>query len=234
MRVISKFRDYYDTVQMFGHDEHVIYTRHIEEVKAPLALVELIDKMPYYHNGGFRASPLIVGFCGTLYPAMHIYAGFPEFNRTTDVYAYSLPSLLKILRKLPDKGHRYKNFVREIYKNHWFYGRTKFNLSEMTRSKVLEPIEKLELFFKYKTPIFSVEKTGIRSYSKVKLNPCLKDLDFQRVIDPYQAFQEIDMFLSGVLGIGNPSISTIEDKYMKEQKGFGKYSFKTLPTKRKK
>ena len=39
------------------------------------------------------------------------------------------------------------------------------------------------------------------------------------------------MYMSGVLGEGNPPMATVSDECLKAQKGFYEYSFKTLPTK---
>jgi hypothetical protein len=61
----------------------------------------------------------------------------------------------------------------------------------------------------------------------------LKDYKFYKVFDPYTAFQELDMFISGVLTReGNP-MAGISDTDLRDKKGFDKMSFKKAPTKKR-
>ena len=57
--------------------------------------------------------------------------------------------------------------------------------------------------------------------------------EFYKVIDAFTAFQEISMFIGGVLGIGEKEIVEIEDKYKIGQHGFDKWSFRKEPSKKK-
>ena len=92
------------------------------------------------------------------------------------------------------------------------------------------------LFIKYKTPIFVINlkqalHTFIYDYSGSPLiiNPVLKDIGFQKVVDSWTTFQEIQMFISGVLGTGeNDTIEVSEDVKIK-QHGFDKWSFRRPP-----
>lgn len=73
----------------------------------------------------------------------------------------------------------------------------------------------------------------VSTYDMVEINPILKDLDFAGVVDPFTAFQEISMFLSGVLGINEPEMIEISDKHKRDAKGFDDKSFKTRSKKNK-
>ena len=96
-----------------------------------------------------------------------------------------------------------------------------------------------DIFFEYGTPIFSCDES--RGYDRRRLNESyiladsnLRELNFQFVMDPFTVFQEIEMFIGGVLGEAHPPIVQISDADMKVAKGFGhKYAFKKEPTKRK-
>jgi len=57
------------------------------------------------------------------------------------------------------------------------------------------------------------------------LNPCLKNCEFQRVIEPYTAFQEITMRVTNTAR-PEPHVPVPSDKDMVEIKGFDKYSFR--------
>jgi hypothetical protein len=62
--------------------------------------------------------------------------------------------------------------------------------------------------------------------SKFHINPMLKDYEFYRVFDTYQTFQEISMFLGGVLGTNEDGGNVVDDKHRFSQRGFDKWSFR--------
>jgi hypothetical protein len=71
-------------------------------------------------------------------------------------------------------------------------------------------------------------------YSKVIVNPCLKEYGFQKFMDPYTAFQEISMFMSGVLTNNPEPPNTQTDKAKVTSHGFDpKYGFRTPPKENK-
>lgn len=64
------------------------------------------------------------------------------------------------------------------------------------------------------------------------INPCLRDLDFARVVDPYTAHQEISRYLGSTLAAQHDPPQPISDADMAAMKGHGgKYSFRQPPTK---
>ena len=62
----------------------------------------------------------------------------------------------------------------------------------------------------------------------VQTNPCLRDLSFQKVFDPFMTFQEISMFLGGVLARPDRPMLTITDEVKAQQHGFDKHSFRAM------
>ncbi len=61
-------------------------------------------------------------------------------------------------------------------------------------------------------------------------NPCLKDLGFQRTLDPQSCFQSIAQFIGGVMPGKQMPMVQLDDKHMVQKKGFDpKYSFRTRP-----
>ena len=55
----------------------------------------------------------------------------------------------------------------------------------------------------------------------------LKDLQFYKAVDPYTLFQEIEMWLGGVLpGAGNPMVQITDDSIKVAKHGFDKFSFR--------
>lgn len=45
----------------------------------------------------------------------------------------------------------------------------------------------------------------------IELNPCLKDYDFHKMIDPFSCYQAISMYLGGVLTKKEPVMLNIKD-----------------------
>lgn len=239
MRIYSKFHDYYDIGLAYGVDD-IVYVRKTDEIKdfkVPDIQKVVGEKRGWrgaytiynnwWRNSVMRTSELFfVGFCGKLYPAYEI--GWGEYNY--DAYSkteivYSIEALDKLLDKYPavkkaiagdgskSKRYGYNSTYESIVKlfNEFHHG----NINDV--------------FFELKTPSFYWKA---KDANKLVINPVLKDLKFQRMVDPYTAYQEISMFIGGVLGMGEPETIDISDLDLIEQKGFDKkWSFRKLPEK---
>ena len=82
----------------------------------------------------------------------------------------------------------------------------------------------IKLHEEFNSPIFVVYNSF--EETNLVINPCLRDLQFQKVFEPYTTFQEIDMFLSGVMQSPEKNMINISDKDMRDKKGFNDKSFK--------
>lgn len=69
------------------------------------------------------------------------------------------------------------------------------------------------------------------AYSVVIKNPILKDFDFQKILDPYIATQEIEMYLGRLAENNVPKMPVGSDKVIAESKGFDKWSFRKMSEK---
>ena len=107
---------------------------------------------------------------------------------------------------------------------------------------MLNSLDATKWFREFHTPIFAWGSYGIDIYARWHgtldkknsfiVNPILRDYQFARVIDPYTAFQEIQMYVSGVLGVnkdGTEFPSTEKEKVA--QHGMDKWSFRRPPSK---
>ena len=243
MRIISKYHDYYDGVSAFGFDDTFIYKRKTETITHK-------NKCPWGNNywsnqwseidPGISMYRVLVGFCGRLYPAYHItWTRGPMSKTIVDRYVYDSDTFYNVIAEHLDKkataefnevwfekGKKFRWWARDINKstieNH-------FNLKTPQFEKLFVELKVPSFVYQ---PVMSLPRRGNRM--ELVVNPCLKALDFCKVVDAYTAHQEIDMFLSGVLG--NTEVDTVGicDKDMRDQKGFDDWSFKKLPTKRKK
>ena len=80
-----------------------------------------------------------------------------------------------------------------------------------------------------KISILVEEHPNRHEESYFQVNPfTLKQLGFAKAVDPYTAFQELSMWIGGVLGGTSPEIVTIkDDKTLIEGHGFdNRFSFR--------
>jgi hypothetical protein len=236
MRIISKFDDYYDTAFAYGHDDTYTYIRKTEEVSVDL---------PENHYRTWIGSQylneyaIILGFCGKFYFGHVIEHGL---NQTV---CWSVSDIEKFINSISDI-HLKKELAasfdgKKTHSFRFYYNRKRQFKStreafEYYFSQTIP--DSTDKFFEYGTPVFSLEYRTTRFLSDFRkpsgvlcTNPRLKDLDFYKVMEPYVAFQEIDMFLGGVLGSAHPPMKTISDIAMRDKKGFDEWSFKKKPTK---
>ena len=203
MRIISKFHDYYDTVNRYTRDNSIVFNRLQYELKMqenfPLKRSNTNynikeNEIPYIRN----LSPHIFGnillFAGKIYP-------YIEYDKK---YYWDFDSFyddLEILKN-PTKT------VGSIHKLFSFKGST-----------ILE-----EWSIQNKITI------ALMNYwhKEININPKLSQLNFEKQFDPYSAYQEIEMWIGGVL-TNNETIPEISDKDKINQHGFDKWSFRKQP-----
>ena len=249
MRIISKQKDYYDGVQAYN-DQSIIYLRkqkefnikehrdfdckkpeHIneEEIKQSFNYGKVLDPEGdwttriYYHNRDdtfkyFNNQLMFVGFCGKIYTGIIFNLSIKD-NKFQQ-YCYSSDDFDKLFNRYSTKKEKKKYIVNELFGRHLKFMKTKLS----------EPLTMInhDLFFKYNTPCFIIlpSKGLTREDGQFIVSPVLKKYQFTKVYDPYTTFQEIEMFLSGVL-CDTKEPSVIDDKSMLFKKGFNNMSFKT-------
>ena len=159
----------------------------------------------------------VIGFCGKLYLGWKFIYEIKEFD--------------------PELGYQ-----RDVEKEDIIFGyeNAKDHLKDTYWTKKLEDhikyvveYDPINIFREINAPIF-VFDSGIdfrHNYinsqdSQFIINPNLKKYEFYKVVDAFTAFQEIQMFISGVLGIGEREIIEVEDKYKIDQHGYDKWSFR--------
>jgi len=227
MKIYSKFRDYYDSVQIHGQDDTVHYIRNTEQIEFPKNLQDKLfndtRKISLYHLDDKKASvelrSFIILFCGKIFRGFKLV----EYNRTDDTtvdlgkYFYDIESTLKF----------YEESVADR-KNLWKYW------SDLTHTKVINNWLSKKNTDELET--YAIEnKIAIACFSdNIALkNPCLSNYEFFRLVEPYSAYQELDMFISGILSKDPNMMVEISDKDRIDQHGFNEWSFRKLPTKHK-
>lgn len=239
MLILSKNKkDYYDGVAgTTGIDKTIVYEREEKELsdsEVPDFFIHNSHSWQKNRDSAFinfryhnlkkefqnkypQMSFFIVGFCGKLYVGWKLYyedskcLGLPKQIFSKIIYDEEL-----IQSMIEDKTSWRGNFLD--------------NLNE------IKNYDALDIFRKYHTPIFIFDSNYNVTYlnnnrwsktnPKFFINPILKSYEFYKIFDSFQTFQEIQMFMSGVLGSNEKNIVEVEDKYKITQHGFDKWSFR--------
>ena len=236
MRIVSKFKDYYDSALAYGHDETLTYVRKQEEVPFNDESIEkALNICPSFRDSHYRCTPFLVGFCGKFYFGMKAeYSS--TWSRDFEKTFYAANTVDAYTRVIKDRGLRKSEML--YLKNAgfiWSHGKKRLTILDRYEkyfSQIMPDDD--DLFFTFGTPIFLIRKAchldSVPTQLILKTNPCLKDFMFFHVEDSFTTFQEIDMYLGGVLGTAHPPMVQISDIDMKQKKGFGhKYAFKKRP-----
>lgn len=236
MRIIAKQKDYYDTALGFGHDDTIVYARqeeilypkNVRDEKFPEEFKPLLCQSRIIQEDENRVTFKIITilFCGKLYGGIQVELSIntvfgPKIFIET---FYDEESLLKFLSK-------YKIVISIEDKKKSFWS-SNYNRTIKEQIKLRADAKFFDLAIKYMSPIIVIEEGRYSHKNTIIKNALLKKYQFYKVIDAYQAFQEIDMFLSGVLAPENRPVTEIADKYKIQEHGFDKWSFRNCPTKK--
>lgn len=237
MRIISDFRDYYDSLMGMGQDLDLQYLRHQKSEKFKGNFPKLDQNWPFTSYHGLNANYYIVGFCGKVYAIIKL----AKPHRTGPALKATCLNLEEVDSFVEEhfKKDEIAAYRSNKYQRNWLRPKRRdfqrfFEAVEKARDKYSE------IFLQHHTPIFVIDPQGWkeggtgRRYPKITYNACLKAYDFVRIFDPYTAFQEIQMFLGGLASPEKP-IPEVSDKDMLLAKGFdAKSSFRKPPGKKKK
>ena len=255
MRIISSFRDYYDCVQREGQDQTCVWARRL--AVEPLASWPFPAAIASFYptDGDVRVRAHVVGFCGKLYPAVAINKVLLE-GEDAPTICYT-PAEVDDFVERNFKSRQLDSYRSHNRKHYRWYSRSSIGIGQKDVGKFFAAFTvnrpQHRLFVERQAPVFIARHTrGWRKRHRYTFGDIafhlnssrredsdsaewttLKSLGFFRIIDTYTAYQEIQMFLSGVFGAPNPHIPVPDDKTMRDIKGFDKMSFKKEPTKKR-
>lgn len=224
MLIVSKFHDYYDTALSTGVDKTIVYERKEWRLKIPdffRTKDTYTKRFVFSYYGKESLNFNIIGFCGKLYPLLTYKEDLWCGDKITNFYNFHDFENFLIEKKVKISGGE-NYFVYENVEKRW--------------NKLIEFCNKdhEKFFLDNKIVCFVTDNSDYRN-PVLRINCCLKKYDFVKVKDPYTAFQDIMMYISGVLGTPNRPMIEIEDVVRLEAHGFDKkISFRKAPTKRKK
>jgi len=221
MLIISKKKDYYDgVVQTTGIDKTIVYNRWQNSLpeddfkKLPKDLITLAENIAGFSFDEKKTSlklnaVYIIGFCGKMYIAWEVIDKkyFGDYD-AKPIITYDL------------KG------IEEIISDRTWFGR---NYSFQGSYKDITNYDPMPLHREHNAPSFAIQIQYFKYGGSKKVftvNPILKGYKFYRIFDSFQALQEIQMFISGVLGTNENKVIEVADKYKIESHGFDKHSFR--------
>lgn len=224
MKIHSKFSDYYDRVLAHGIDTSIHYvrdTRIADLSDMEWSLPEGVHINSPRHEGIGSHGTQIIGFCGVLYPYMPLLEGYTQYGvyghqyRTHHLY-------------FPDETEQFAQIIGESWRTrHWRQRHINDELKG-ARDYLSNRIADDRPFVEFRAPVFLIRPNVdpyIRRSAEIEINPCLKDLGFFKVKDPFTAFQEISGYLGNQL-VQRKEPDDIADKYRVAQHGFDKWSFR--------
>jgi hypothetical protein len=259
MRIISRFRDYYDSARAWGADPKLVYVRHTETAKKyreddPRGLRQILkpvmdnwDSVPglgwqsRYDSGSLQA--FLIGFCGQAYvrfkytpPEPDMYEHEDEvvdpprfFNTPEEVFAFSEERVAQ-KKDAPLGDEAIKNLREEGPTRGWGRHRYSFNDEGLELWKQEKcPVLPDEIFRELKAPVFLIHG----NMNTVVLNPRLVDWGFPQVLDAYTCFQELAQYMGNNMAVQMDGMDNISDADRASMHGFGhKYAFRKEPTKK--
>lgn len=232
MRIISSgatgFHDYYDGVQFLGQDRSIVYLRLREEILDPITR-RTYPEPPDAHLGQWWSDtpgPRIEEYRGThckifahpfwLAVAGRVYRGYRLIQRLTDLpytdhvsFAYSARSLTAAvvamgaadpLRKLS----RHQRQLRHEFSGHDWLDPARQGSEELRDALISHGIVALGAY---------LDHEGHTNHSRYPLivNPRLADFEFYRVLPAFTVYQEIAMWIGGVLSSRATPPATVSD-----------------------
>ena len=259
MKIVSKYKDFYDGAQALGIDKTLIYKRfqntyEVENFSKFSEFNESIWKNlpePYmisptgefYHT----ANELIsieyssIGFCGKLYPYIRFVKKINNAIVSRSTF-YNGKKADDFMVKLQSKFSKLE-FMSEFYRCE---KPTEKELNEYLDTDAFNK-ERTDWFQKVNSPTFvfneePYKKDQENNFKKVAnksslgyvlTNPILKEFEFYKVMDNYTCYQTLSQYLGGVLTDREIIKDNLTDLQKVAQHGFDKkYGFRTRPKKK--
>jgi len=233
MRIISKFKDYYDGVGAGDLDHIPVYERHEKQIEliqpfprgwrqSKYLIVNRNNKVSGFKSGLVTERSLytyVIGYCGELYPILKVV----QDNGSISKYWYE---------------YDVSTYLNYVEKPRWSFDRHEQNLNEWL--ELIKTLKLKDIFKEHNVPVFIFDgfeidtRKGTQPVLQVTLNPRLRKYEFYKVKEPYTAYQDIRVYVGNDLAHDTEvDVPTGDDKTLAESKGYDKWSFRKESTKEK-
>lgn len=199
MRIRSKFQDYYDCGLAYGVDENILFIRETNEHGINFTNGDNSREVNLHGDRTERRSKdygwvriNFLHFCGKVYPFYWIRRS-KKIGRDHMTGDSITEEWIEYTWDAETANERFG----KIDKTSWWYKH-----SNTDYEKEFVPYEDDTLNRRYNSPIvleyFENPSLSYSTHGDIThiVNPCLKDIGFVKVVDPYTAFQEISMYLA--------------------------------------
>jgi len=230
MKIISKFHDYYDKVGFYSDEPLWIRkteTLYFQKTKKSIFsynqlcfLDNMIHDLPkpylvsyrgYIHNHYQRYKILLIG--GKL-KVFYISCD----NKPFFIHDYTL--YMESICEHDIVNNRYTPFNNKVLKE-WF---NRFNIEEKL----------IDIHLILNSPLIQINYTFDRDIC-IEKNPCLKLYNLQKLIHPFEIWQDIEMFLSNQMAQKEIEMPDFGDEIKRDYHGMDEWSFKKkINTKKRK
>lgn len=240
MLILSKFQDYYDSAIGYGGiDKSIIYKRKEKLIEYPKSKfikiynkyfkffdnlnIDLVDEPYARNNFNYSYSGVILIICGKIYSCVKL--NLRNEYGSNYVCFYNLDEMEEYIKNNLNKKD-YKNFINQYKQPKYFRNNLK-DFFDIPKSINLSELQIIDYHRQVNSPIIQYGSHHIRM-SNIVLNPNLKQFQFYKIIDSFQMFQTLEMFISGVMGSGKKPIIEIDDISKRDKHGFDYKSFKNM------
>lgn len=237
MKILSKVHDYYDSAAAYGvSDQYWKRQNDITYRKDP-DLEDILRRASCW--GG---TPTIIMFCGKAYAVISLQGpGWPP-----EIFLVTKPEDFDAYRRIYEAG------LNPPYPGKWpqldprpSRWRSRDSYADQGFQAFMDDVAKLDCekyHREYNAPILHISSVSMdrqscyqdnagrsRRMVTMQTNPWLKAIGFQKVKDAFTAYQELDSYIFGVLGVdANPIVQT-SDKDRLVAHGFdNRVSFRNM------
>ncbi len=211
--------DYYDCALSMGIDPTIVMVR---EKSKSVSVKEVGESLLWFKMcilpSRTELSRVSIVFCGKLYRGAILH----KYEQIAHTF-WNATKLREFAAAEEKKGNI------GVYRT-WYSRR---NEKEPTIEDYFTPVDApknvRQYMIDHKIAILVEREVGWNEDIRFEVNPIgLKQLGFAKALDPYTAFQELSMWIGGILGGTSPEIVTItDDKVLIENHGFDKHSFRS-------
>ncbi len=209
MKILSRYKDYYDYLQKYGQDENIVYTRRLEEIKLNTYFYPLESGPILINHRFWNANTAKLYFCGEYTDIYRVHTYNEKGLNNQIFYLSSLEYYPSLSEKIEKRKEQFS------YKLH--------NGDSFIDKKIIKIFEKNK---PDNVPI------AILDHARIIYNPTLQNIGIANIYPAEQAYQRIAQYLANVDSgsktkyKGKEIIPKISDKDMAAAKGFDKFSFR--------
>jgi len=244
VHIIAKVRDYYDCMMQHGQDMSVTFMRLGEQLYAAqlpgfvaniLTTGNKCTKTFKKNDIEIKIDGVNILFCGNLYHGIRAKITVQDSSQFYGVRHefktfYNFDELVDFLVSY---GHE------EVLSDRYWKPKTLKIVECLKSLKIHDFLEKqgtselMDFCIENRWIVSTSSHEGYFEYQIILNGSNLKDFQFYKMFDHQMAYQELDMFISGVLPTSTQMPIEIEDKYRIPQHGFDKFSFRKPKSKHK-